>query len=319
MNGLCDLNDLSKKTLFALSGFSRYTSGRVLKNVGCFSLLGFFMCLTAQAAQETVPLAVRENIDILNNYQENNKIGQQVPEVLLPGYIESGLEYHRLDRGYPSWHGQYLTLTKRSDQKNNWIGEVHHIKEFGQAGTFFGLTNIHDFNEDWYTSFSIGKSDRSDILQSYSFNFTAFRKFLDKRQLIGSLGVQKYWWRTHNQNLYLIPGFVYYFESPWIVEGGVELQQSMPGNIKTAYPFIVLTQGKENEHYFIARFAWGREGYQPVVSNDIGNVKFKSHVLTVTWRNWVDKNWGINLSAEAYRAASAYNRNGVSVGLFFNI
>ena len=257
-------------------------------------------------------------------YFSKNKSLQQIDNAQspslppsLPGYIEGGMDYHSLNKGYGTWLGEYFAISKQTDEKNTWAGEIHHQREFGEQGTFVGLTNTHIWNDDWYTTAGIGTSDQSFFWQRFSLNAAIYHKMLSDKQLIPYLGYQEYWWRTDSKSIYLNPGLIYYFSTPWVLEGGLLLQRNEPGQVDTVYKYVSLTQGEEKKHYVTARFAWGREGYLAVGPTDIVQ-NFPSTVITMTWRQWLSPSWGFNLVGETY-FSRVYNRNGVALGIFTDI
>lgn len=254
-----------------------------------------------------------------SQYQNQNQLQRPAvtPLATLPGYIEAGLDYHKLNNGFGSWFGQYLNISKQTSACNTWLGEVHHQREFGENGTLIGLTNIHNFNDTWYTSLGVATSDRTFFWQKFSINATLYHKMLDRKQLVPYLGFIEYWWRTASQSQYLNPGFIYYFSVPIVLEGGLLLLRNNPGNVQTIYKYVAATQGEEKKHYITLRVGWGREGYLAVGPQTILQ-NFSSNVVTLTWRQWLTKNWGFNLIGETYHSR-VYNRNGVFLGVFRDI
>jgi YaiO family outer membrane protein len=234
-----------------------------------------------------------------------------------PGYIEGGMNYNKLTNNFGTWVGEYGIISKKIDAKNTWLGNIDHKREFGENGTILGATNYHDFTDAWYTTVSLNISDKSFFLQRYSGALTLYHKMLKAKQLVPYFGVIKYIWRTHHQDTVLNPGFIYYFEKPWVVEAGLLLQRSDPGNVDTLYKYIAITQGEEKKHYYTARLGWGREGYLAVSSVDITQ-NFPSYVVTLTWRQWLTENWGFNLVGEGYKSR-VYHRAGVQLGVFRDI
>ena len=59
----------------------------------------------------------------------------------------------------------------------------------------------------------------------------------------------------------LLLGAAYYFEQPWIVEGGIRFNSSNPGSVQTTQQFLALTYGRQKQDVVTARVGWGEEGY----------------------------------------------------------
>lgn len=235
-----------------------------------------------------------------------------------PGYIEGGMNYNNLTNDYGSWLGEYGVISKQTDENNTWLGTIDHRREFGAQGTIVSATNYHNFTDSWYTTESFAVSDRSFFLQHYSGALTLYHKMLESKRLVPYFGVIRYAWRTQHQDTVLNPGFIYYFEKPWVIETGLLGNRSSPGNVDTLYTYIAVTQGEGKKHYFIARYAWGHEGYLAISNNSFVQ-NFPSRVYTLTWRQWLGQNWGFNLIGERYVGDGVYNRTGVQLGLFRDI
>jgi len=232
------------------------------------------------------------------------------------GYIEGGFESDILTGDNGVWRNQYIKGALQTDSKNNWVGEIDHDFEFGERAFYAEVENTHIINDKWFSNLGLGLSDNSTFVPKYYIGATISRKFLKEQNLVVYLGGHAYWWRpipTSTQDLN--PGISYYFESPWILEGGALLNRFHPGAIYSTSYYVSVTQGREKDHLYTLRYDFGREGYQttgpgsPVVTN------YPSTDLTATWRQWIDKNWGFNISAEAYWNPF-YQRYGITVGLF---
>ena len=76
-------------------------------------------------------------------------------------------------------------------------------------------------------------------------------------------------------------GLAYYFASPWIAEGGVRLNSSNPGAIKTQQQFLALTYGRVEQDLVTVRHAWGGERYQTIAANRYTNPFYNRTGLNV--------------------------------------
>ena len=118
---------------------------------------------------------------------------------------------------------------------------------------------------------------------------------------------------------FLAPGtaqahFRLMYPPQWIVEGGVRLNNSSPGSVNSVAQFLAVTQGRDRHHYLILRLGAGHEAYE-LIAPSSALVNFPSQEVSLTWRQWLSRDWGFTLGGGYYRN-SAYRRTGVTVGSF---
>lgn len=232
------------------------------------------------------------------------------------GYIEGGFECDHLSAGNGHWNNQYIKSSLQTDPNNTWAAAIEHDFEFGEKAFYGEIDNTHIINDKWFSNVALGLSDNSIFVPKYFFGTTISRKLLKEENLVAYLGGHAYWWRpspTTTQDLN--PGLIYYFESPWILEGGVLFSRFMPGAIFSKSYYISVAQGKEKDHLYTLRYNFGREAYQTIGTATPALTNYSSTDITATWRQWIDKYWGFNITAEAYKNPF-YERYGITVGLF---
>lgn len=227
--------------------------------------------------------------------------------------LELSTGAQRLTNGFGGWHDVTLKGAYGVD-KHVLQGELSAHKRFGQSGTFLGVSDTYTFNEDWYGSLAAGAGDGAFYLPRYRVDGTIYRKFLPGRNLVGSVGVGYYKAPGGNSDQSVSFGATYYFEAPWIVEGGIRLNRSNPGSVGTQQNFIAATYGRNKQDLVTARYGWGEEGYLAVAANR-QLVNFKSREASVTWRHWLNSSTGVLVGANRY-SNPLYRRSGVNVGVF---
>jgi YaiO family outer membrane protein len=193
-------------------------------------------------------------------------------------------------------------------------GELSQNHRFGVDGTFVGLSDTYTFNEDWYGSVAVGAGDGAFYLPKFRVDTTLYRKFLPGRNLVGSVGVGYYDAPTGYTDRSVSLGAAYYFEAPWIVEGGVRMNSSNPGSVKSQQQFVALTYGRPKQNLVTGRYGWGTEGYLAVAAG-AQLVNFDSREASLTWRHWLNQSTGVLVGANRYTNPS-YRRSGVTVGIF---
>lgn len=227
--------------------------------------------------------------------------------------LELSLGAQSLSNGYGDWKD--LTIRSAYNVNQHVLqGEVAMSRRFNQDGLFVGVSDTYKFNEDWYGSLSAGVGDGAFYLPRYRVDGAIYRKMLPERNLVGSIGAGYYRAPDRHTDNILSLGLVYYFVSPWVLEGGVRFNNSQPGSINTQQQFVAATYGRDKHDLFIARYGWGKEGYLAIAANS-QIVNFKSSEASLTWRHWFNPTTGMLISATRY-SNPAYRRSGLNIGLF---
>lgn len=218
-----------------------------------------------------------------------------------------------LTGGYSNWRD--LTLKGAYGAGPNLFqGEISAQRRFDKDGVFVGVSDTYTFDEDMYASLALGAGDGAFFLPRYRVDATLYRKLLADRRLVSSVGLGYYSAPDGHADRSLALGLVYYFDAPWIAEGGVRFNSSTPGAIRTHQQFVALTYGHVKQDIVTARYGWGGEGYLTLASNS-QLVNFKSREASLNWKHWFNPRSGVILGANTY-TNPLYKRTGFSVGVF---
>ena len=220
--------------------------------------------------------------------------------------------YQHLTGGFSPWRQLTVHGVYESD-RHVFQGELSHKREFDTSGNFVGLTDTYTINDDWFTSGSVGFGDGAFYLPRARFDGFIYRKLLPKKNFVASLGIGYYDAPDGHIDRSVAIGGAYYFEQPWVVEGGVRFNRSNPGHVNTHQQFIAANYTPDPQNALSARYAWGSEGYVPLAAKS-SMVGFNSTDASVSWRHRLDKRWGFSISANRYRNPS-YARSGIDVGV----
>ena len=235
-------------------------------------------------------------------------------EYLEANYVEAGLNYHNLTNGYDDWYGAVVRGSWQQDENNIWEAEILHENEYNTWGNYFSVGLTHTFNEDWYGSLFVGTSDSAFFFPKLRVDAFINRKLLAEKNLVATVGVGYEEAQQVNEDERLYVGASYYFEEPWEIEGGVRFNRSTPGPENSTRYRIATTYGRPFERYLIAEYEWGKEAYQYVEENVV-IANFDSRILTLTWREWLARDWGFAIRGELYQS-DEYNRNGIEISVF---
>jgi YaiO family outer membrane protein len=140
------------------------------------------------------------------------------------------------------------------------------------------------------------------------------RKWSERKQFITTVGFGYYMSKDVHRDSNLFLGATYYFSKPWLVESGVRLNVSNPGAVLAPSGFVAITQGRNKHHYISLNMGAGQEGYQ-LIGPETVLTRFASQTVTLTWRQWLGRNWGMNIVADYYHNPF-YQRDGGVIGFF---
>jgi YaiO family outer membrane protein len=235
-----------------------------------------------------------------------------------PGSVQLGLSQSRISNHSPDWRD---VSVRGNVSLSKEIGVLHweasEQKHFGETGSALSLSLSHELNPDWYGSVGMGAGSKASFLPKHRVDAALYRKWLDKRQWV--TGVQLMASKS-GDSLYRDQSWQlsssYYFEIPLVAELGFKRNTSNPGNVKTQRYYVAATYGENKKYYLSARYDTGHEGYLPQGAN-VSASNFKSHIATLSWRQWLSPQWGYELVNEQYNNPF-YDRNGWTASLFYD-
>jgi YaiO family outer membrane protein len=235
------------------------------------------------------------------------------PEKILTNFVEVGGSYRQLTNGFGDWSGGYARGVLATG-KNVWNAEANGQHEFGDGGVYLAAGDTYNFNSDWYASLTLGSSVGGFFWPRFRADAFVNRKWGGRKQFITTLGYGYYASKDVHRDQSVFIGTNYYFRGPWIVEDGVRFNVSNPGVVFSPAGFVAVTEGRNKHHYVTVNAGFGQEAYQ-IVGPSTVLTRFPSQNMTITWRQWMGKNWGFNLVGEYYHSPF-YERGGGSFGFF---
>lgn len=242
-----------------------------------------------------------------------NPTAQPVPEKLLVNYVEVGGSYEALSNGFGHWDGGYMRGVLATGN-HTWNAEINGQQEFGDSGVYGAAGDTYNFNPDWYGSVTVGSSVGGFFWPRVRVDAFLNRKWSARKQFITTAGFGYYAAKDVHRDRSFFVGSTYYFTRPWILEEGIRFNLSNPGGVFSPAGFVALTEGSDKHHYVTLNVGAGEEAYQIVGVTSV-LTRFQSQTATLTWRQWIGRNWGFNLVADYYHSPF-YHRNGGSFGFF---
>jgi YaiO family outer membrane protein len=230
--------------------------------------------------------------------------------------LETYVAYNHLNAGFKQW--REIGIRGLYERGRHLIyAEAAAINRFNESGNYVAIGDTITLSDDWYTALTVGAGSGASYLPDYRLDGFLNRKFLPNKNLVGTLGLgYSKIPDGHTNNLQNI-GFTYYFNSPWVVQGGVTRNTSNPGDVQTTQQFLATTWGQQSKTLVTARYGWGREGWLALGgSNFVSN--FSSHQASFSLRQWLGPKWGASAGYEQYKNPF-YTRKGLNLSLFWEL
>lgn len=229
------------------------------------------------------------------------------------GELELGALREEVTNNFGDWSGIFARGSARVGDRDILSGEFLRQRRFQGDGYYLALGNTHVWNPHYYTVASLGVGTGDLIFPELQADATLNRLWLNNHFItnlglthlkVGEISVDR-----------LLLGASYIVNNPsWIVQGGVYLSRSHPGNLDFRSQFLSLTQGREGERQLSLTVSWGSEAYQLTGDTPL-RVDFDSTTARLSWKQWVEKEWGFKATLEHYDNPF-YDRNGVELSVF---
>jgi YaiO family outer membrane protein len=229
------------------------------------------------------------------------------------GELEATTRYDSLSADLGNWRdvgvrgsaqvGAHLVQAELSSQQH-----------FRTHGNFAGLSDTYVFSPDWYGSLAVGAGNGAFFLPRYRVDAFLNKKWFAEKNLVTFVGLGRYRAPDGHVDGSTSLGFLYYFSIPLVVEGGIRRNISDPGSVSSQQNYLAASYGKHGGHMFIARHAWGTEGYLPIAPGS-SLVGYMSKETTLSWRQWYSRRAGLAVELHRYEN-SLFQRKGAAITLF---
>ncbi len=225
--------------------------------------------------------------------------------------------FDSLSNGMNNWRDtnfRYLLQAQEGLLLSLEFSQQHHFGEpAGLAG--FGLTQI--LSDRWYYNVNFISSNIGFFLPKKRFDLYISKKWLENKPLVSTIGYTYSDAKDYHYDRTYTLELIYYFPLPWIVEASLKVNDSKPGNVVAIRKALAVSFGRDKQYYLVGKVDRGNEAYQLIGEENVV-ADFSSVEYTATWRQWLGKNNGFNLVINHYISES-YERNGIKLGLFFDL
>lgn len=228
--------------------------------------------------------------------------------------LEAGMSYHRLGGTFGHWTGVYVQGVRQVGAFERWRLEAMFDQRYGDQGFLYKVQTTRSLADRWYGRAGASTSSGGFFHPRLGLDLTVARQFLPRRQLIALVGVSAYDAKDVHRDFALTVEAQYYAGASWVLQGSVRWNLSTPGDARSRYHFLALTQGRPQHHYVALRLGFGREAYT-VIDPLTVFTDYRSVDLMVTWRQWIRPDAGFNLMVGAYRNPF-FRRAGFRLGFF---
>jgi YaiO family outer membrane protein len=229
--------------------------------------------------------------------------------------IKFGLSQDKLTNGLSNWRGSYIDLDSQLDNADRMTLRVERAERFGENGRLGALSWTHNLNQDSYFTLNHTVTDKGNFWPISQTGLSLSEKFLDDRSLVGTLNIGRNISRNSYRDWLAGLSLAYYAKHRVVYEGGVKMNVSKPGSVRTTRGFVALTYGAARERFISANLSFGKEGYQLTGATVATN--FASQSLTLGWKEWIGQDWGAEVKVVQYRNPN-YKRLGVDAGAFID-
>jgi YaiO family outer membrane protein len=191
--------------------------------------------------------------------------------------------------------------------------EVLDESKFGARGGVLAGSYTHVVNDDWYVAGTAAWGRGGPNWANQRLDLDVATKWGAARNIVSHVALYGARFDAGRSDRGLRLSLVAYLPASTVVEGGVILNVSEPGSVRSQMPYASLTWGHEGEQFVVLRLSSGTEAYQALGTAQ-QLVNFRSSSVGLTWRRWVGQQWGFIASAENYRNPS-YARRTLGAGL----
>lgn len=220
----------------------------------------------------------------------------------------------QLSAGFPDAEALLLRGTWDFEGGNVLRLEALKEKKFSSQGGMAGIGFTKVLSPDWSVAANLALGHGGANWAKSRVDVEAAVKWGEARNTVTRAGLYQARFEGNRSDRGVQLAVAHYLPSALVLEAGILFNISEPGAVHSHMPFISATAGSEGHQYVTLRLSSGSEAYQAVdVNRQL--VDFKSQTVSLGWRRWIDRQWGVILQAEHYRNPS-YERSTLGAGLF---
>lgn len=243
----------------------------------------------------------------------------QPPEVIpLHRYrIEAGSFDNVVSNGFGHWFGGTLSFSANpSDRIGFWTSFTSQNRP-GETEHNAGAGTLINWTPWFYTNLGVsgfGPDDPAAFFPRFRYDATANLK-LPPSGLILFGGITRLYYGRPS-NLRIIHAGAILYAGQWVFQGGVDFNNSRPGEHKSTAGNGAVQFGQEGRYWLGLRGGGGREAWQ-TLTRDPQTVEFRGYSGSVFFRKWLTSSFGMDVSYSYYLKRTAYRIHGTELKFFF--
>jgi YaiO family outer membrane protein len=231
----------------------------------------------------------------------------------LPGsWVEANAFAQAVSNGFGDWSGLYVRGVQAGKTRTLY-GEVLALDAFKSHGLQVGATVRQDWNTRLFAVLGAIVGDGAPILPKGRVDGVLGVRFGARRewQLTGGGSYVKSTTALYDRAA--TASLAWYAPKALLLETGVRLNSSNPGDIQSHRVFGVAVLTPSPRRSLSLRAIGGTEGWQ-IVSAATTLRKFSSEEFSLAWREKLSRHWALSAQGDAYRNPF-YTRRGVTLGV----
>ncbi len=233
-----------------------------------------------------------------------------VPEV----EVEVRGVYKDLSDGFANTRGVNLITRISRHPQRQWVFEASHLDRFGEGGTFLSGMVRQAFGPVFYANLAGGVGLDGFFWPAYRIDASVGRHWLAQQNLLTAVGVGYVEAKDDHQDIRYFADLTYYLNPPWVVQTGMAVNDSDPGNLLSASGYVALSYVGERR-FIVAKISGGNQSYQALGAQR-AVVDFPFHAYRLHWKEHLGTRWGISVVGESF-LSDVYDEHGVEIGFFY--
>lgn len=219
---------------------------------------------------------------------------------------------------YGNWKSGTLGFTGKISEGFTLLSNISYILTKQGCGVLFVAGGYKDWSEDLYTFTSFSLGSNSEITPKarldHIFNF----RLREQKTLIIPLGFSYIWYEDLKNDVVISTGLSAYIES-WVLTYNFFFNYSNPGRVISYSNLVSIGSGKEGEQWTYFDIFYGENKSLPV------NIETRKEATEISFyasfknRKWLGKYYGVFVEFNYLKVVDAYQKVGISLGIFFNM
>jgi len=230
------------------------------------------------------------------------------------GELEAGGIYYGVDENFSDTYGGYLRGRFAPTTRDAWFAEAVTLERFDDDGTYVAGGNVHHFDDRWFSRLAVGSSSGGFFWPRVRVDGNLSRKWLARSNFVTTVGVSYFDAKDAHSDVGFTLEGSYYTDSPWVVQMGTTINESSPGAVTSASGYGAVSYIRPRRRHVSLRVAGGQQAYTALNVEQFV-VDFSFTDVRLTWKQWIGKQWGVNVVADSYQS-SVYDQRGFEIGLF---